>query len=70
MQSARASSPSHGGARVSRSVDCGRYGLPQAAGDLDGARQQMRGLLAVEVVPMYRQAAEENLVGLDERPLA
>jgi DUSAM domain-containing protein len=40
------------------------------AGDLEGARQQMRDLLAVEVVPMYRQAAEENLAGLDEPSLA
>ncbi|ADO68681.1 DUSAM domain-containing protein [Stigmatella aurantiaca] len=34
-------------------------------GDLEGARQQMRDLLAVETVPMYRRAAEENLAGLD-----
>ncbi|MFL5349014.1 MAG: DUSAM domain-containing protein [Hyalangium sp.] len=40
------------------------------AGDLEGARQQMRDLLAVEVVPVYRQAAEENLAGLDEPPPA
>jgi DUSAM domain-containing protein len=38
------------------------------AGDLEGARVQMRDLLAVEVVPTYRRAAEENLVGLDEPP--
>jgi DUSAM domain-containing protein len=38
------------------------------AGDLEGARQQMRDVLAVEVVPQYRQMAEENLRGLD-RPL-
>ncbi|SEM22896.1 DUSAM domain-containing protein [Stigmatella aurantiaca] len=38
------------------------------AGDLEGARQQLRDLLAVEVVPVYRQAAEENLAGLDEPP--
>ncbi|MDC0713562.1 DUSAM domain-containing protein [Stigmatella sp. ncwal1] len=38
------------------------------AGDLEGARQQMRDLLAVEVVPVYRQAAEENLAGLEESP--
>ncbi len=38
------------------------------AGDLEGARQQMRDLLAVEVVPMYRRAAEENLESLDELP--
>jgi DUSAM domain-containing protein len=36
------------------------------AGDLEGARQQMRDLLAVEVVPVYRRAAEENLAGLRE----
>jgi DUSAM domain-containing protein len=42
----------------------------QEAGDLEGARQQMRDLLATEVVPMYRHAAEENLAGLDEPPPA
>lgn len=40
------------------------------AGDLDGARQQMRDLLAVEVVPVYRGAAEEQLARLDEPPPA
>ncbi|WP_395853180.1 DUF2379 family protein [Cystobacter fuscus] len=39
------------------------------AGDLEGARQQMRDVLAVEVVPQYRQMAEENLAGLDRPPL-
>ncbi|MDC0707580.1 DUSAM domain-containing protein [Stigmatella sp. ncwal1] len=38
------------------------------AGDLEGARQQIRDWLAVEVVPRYRRAAEENLAGLDEPP--
>jgi DUSAM domain-containing protein len=38
------------------------------AGDLEGARQQMRDVLAVEVVPKYRRMAEENLRGLDEPP--
>lgn len=42
----------------------------QEAGDLEGARQQMRDLLAVEVVPLYRRAAEEQLAGLDEPPSA
>jgi DUSAM domain-containing protein len=42
----------------------------QEAGDLEGARQQMRDLLAVEVVPVYRRAAEENLAGLEEPPTA
>ncbi|WP_434385227.1 DUSAM domain-containing protein [Melittangium boletus] len=35
------------------------------AGDLEGARQQMRAVLAVEVVPRYRQMADEQLRGLD-----
>jgi DUSAM domain-containing protein len=38
------------------------------AGDLEGARQQMRDVLAVEVVPQYRQMAEEQLRGLDRPP--
>jgi len=36
------------------------------AGDLDGARQQMRNVLAVEIVPFYRQIAESQLVQLDD----
>jgi DUSAM domain-containing protein len=35
------------------------------SGDIEGARQQMRDVLAVEIVPRYRQAAEEQLKGLD-----
>lgn len=38
------------------------------AGDLEGARQQIREWLAVEVVPRYRRAAEENLAYLDDPP--
>jgi DUSAM domain-containing protein len=38
------------------------------AGDVEGARQQMRDVLAVELVPLYREMAEENLAGLDESP--
>ncbi|KFA87790.1 DUSAM domain-containing protein [Archangium violaceum] len=38
------------------------------AGNLDGARQQMRDVLAVEVVPLYREMAEEQLRGLDGPP--
>jgi DUSAM domain-containing protein len=30
-------------------------------GDLDGARQQMREVLAVEVVPLYREVAEGEI---------
>lgn len=40
------------------------------AGDLEGARQQIRDWLAVEVVPRFRRAAEENLASLDEPPPA
>lgn len=39
-------------------------------GDLEGARQQMRDVLAVETVPRFRQAAEEQLRGLDSPPPA
>jgi DUSAM domain-containing protein len=38
------------------------------SGDLEGARQQMRDVLAVEVVPQYRRMAEEQLRGLDHPP--
>lgn len=34
-------------------------------GDLDGARDQMRGVLAVEVVPLYREIAEGEIEKLD-----
>ncbi|WP_263437628.1 DUSAM domain-containing protein, partial [Stigmatella hybrida] len=34
----------------------------------EGARQQLRDWLAVEVVPRYRRAAEEQLAHLDELP--
>ena len=37
-------------------------------GDLEGARQQMRDVLAVEIVPQYRRMAEEQLRGLDSPP--
>jgi len=38
------------------------------SGDLEGARQQMRDVLAVEIVPQYRRMAEEQLRGLDNPP--
>jgi DUSAM domain-containing protein len=38
------------------------------SGDVEGARQQMRGVLAVEVVPHYRDIAEGQLERLDELP--
>ncbi|WNG40220.1 DUF2379 domain-containing protein [Archangium violaceum] len=37
------------------------------SGDLDGARQQMRDVLAVEIVPQYREMAEEQLKALDKQ---
>lgn len=33
----------------------------QKAGDFDSARQEMRGVLAVEVVPRYRETAQGQL---------
>ncbi len=35
-------------------------------GDLDGARQQMRDVLAMEVVPLYREVAEGELDKLNK----
>jgi len=37
----------------------------QKKGDLDGARQQMRDVLAVEVVPLYREVAEGEIKKLN-----
>ncbi|MFP2904977.1 DUSAM domain-containing protein [Pyxidicoccus sp. 3LFB2] len=42
--------------------------LRQEAGDLDGARQPLQEVLAVEVVPRYRHMAEEHLANLEEPP--
>ncbi|HZI08111.1 MAG TPA: DUF2379 family protein, partial [Archangium sp.] len=52
--------------RLSRARDRA-YDL-RDAGDLDAARQQMRDVLAVEIVPQYRRMAEEVLRGLDSPP--
>lgn len=38
----------------------------QDAGDLEGARQQMHDILAVEVVPLYREIAKGELAKLNE----
>lgn len=38
------------------------------AGDLEGARQQMREVLAVEGVPHYREIVEGQLAEMDELP--
>ncbi|NRD46835.1 DUSAM domain-containing protein [Corallococcus exiguus] len=40
----------------------------QRQGDFDNARQQMRDVLAVEVVPYYRELALEQLSGMSEEP--
>ncbi len=38
----------------------------QESGDVDGARQQMHAVLAVEVVPHYREIAEGELEKMDD----
>ncbi|RKG98177.1 DUSAM domain-containing protein [Corallococcus carmarthensis] len=40
----------------------------QQQGDFDSARQQMRDVLAVEVVPYYRELAMEQLDGMADEP--
>ncbi|WP_375744803.1 DUSAM domain-containing protein [Corallococcus interemptor] len=40
----------------------------QRQGDWDGARQEMRDVLAVEVVPFYRELATEQLEGMNDDP--
>ena len=40
----------------------------QRAGDYDSARQQMRDVLAVEVVSYYRELAQEQLDGMADEP--
>lgn len=47
---------------LSRMMDC------REAGDREGALQALRDVLAVEVVPQYRQMAEECLKRYDEPP--
>lgn len=53
-----------GSHRLSRALDR-MYNL-RNSGDRDGARQQMRDLLAVEVVPHYRDIAEGQLEDLED----
>ncbi len=53
-----------GSRRLSRAiVDAERR---KNAGDIQGARQIFADLLAVEVVPLYRQTAQTQLEALDE----
>ncbi|WIG97880.1 DUSAM domain-containing protein [Myxococcus sp. SDU36] len=40
----------------------------QKAGDFDSARQEMRDVLSVEVVPHYREVAEGQLEDLEDEP--
>ena len=53
-----------GSHRLSRALS--RMYRLRDAGDLDGARQQMRDVLAVEIVPHYRDIAETSLEALEE----
>jgi DUSAM domain-containing protein len=53
-----------GSRRLTRALD--RMYTLRDEGDLDGARQQMRDILAVEVVPLYREVAEGEIEKLDE----
>jgi DUSAM domain-containing protein len=54
--------------RISRALD--RMMSCREAGDREGALQALRDVLAVEVVPMYRQMAQETLDRYDEPPPA
>ncbi|QSQ24797.1 DUSAM domain-containing protein [Pyxidicoccus parkwayensis] len=40
----------------------------QKTGDFDSARQEMRNVLAVEVVPLYREIAQEQLDDMADEP--
>ncbi len=53
-----------GSHRLSRALS--RMYRLRDAGDLDGARQQMRDVLAVELVPHYRSIAETSLDALED----
>ena len=53
-----------GSRRLSRAiVDADRR---KSAGDIQGARQVLEDVLAVEVVPLYRQTVQTQLNALDE----
>lgn len=54
----------NGSDRIKRALS--RMSDLRDAGDLEGARQQMRDVLAVEIVPKFRRMAEESLERLDE----
>jgi DUSAM domain-containing protein len=40
----------------------------QEAGDFESARQEMRNVLGVEVVPLYREIAQEQLEDMADEP--
>ncbi|SEN20149.1 DUSAM domain-containing protein [Stigmatella aurantiaca] len=42
--------------------------IPDADGEFDGARQEMRDVLAVEVVPYYLLLAQEQLDDMADEP--
>jgi DUSAM domain-containing protein len=55
-----------GSHRLSRALD--RMYTREEKGDLEGARQQLRELLSVEVVPHYRSIAERQMERLNSLP--
>lgn len=55
-----------GSARISDALN--RMYQHKAAGDFDRARQEMRDVLAVEVVPLYREIAEGQLEDMADEP--
>ncbi|QQR45076.1 DUSAM domain-containing protein [Myxococcus xanthus] len=55
-----------GSARISDALN--RMYQHKEAGDLDSARQEMRDVLAVEVVPLYREIAEGQLEDMADEP--
>ncbi|MFY2559027.1 DUSAM domain-containing protein [Corallococcus terminator] len=52
--------------RVMRALN--RMYKNKKAGDFDSARQEMRDVLAVEVVPYYRELAQEQLDDMADEP--
>lgn len=55
-----------GSARISDALN--RMYQHREAGDRDSARQEMRDVLAVEVVPLYREIAEGQLEDMADEP--
>ncbi|QSQ21131.1 DUSAM domain-containing protein [Pyxidicoccus parkwayensis] len=57
---------SDGSRRLTRALS--RMYDHQRAGDYDSARQQMRDVLSTEVVPLYREIAQEQLDDMADDP--